>query len=255
MHTHQSGARPVVDAFPVASCSDRRTVHGGARRRAGPRPRPPAGAAQRLETIDLPSNGNVDLVQSRLNRPATKLQANVLLPDGYDADTGKRWPVFYLLGGVGDNWNAWADKRKGNAQELLKDFPGIVVMPESGRGYFVDWWRGNKRDGSSWETYYLTEVVPQIEARYRIAGGRANHAIGGPLDGWLRRHEPVGRVPSYFGNAISLSGLLDNQAPGSTTVLPDRHRLAVHAHLGFADRPLRGGPQPGQARRTAQEHA
>ncbi len=51
---------------------------------------PAAGAAPRLETIDLPSHGNVDLVQSRLNRPATSLRANVVLPDGYDASPDKR---------------------------------------------------------------------------------------------------------------------------------------------------------------------
>ncbi len=131
-----------------------------------------AGAAQRLETIDLPSAaGHIDLAQTRLNRPATKLQANVLLPDGYDAQSDRRWPVLYLLAGVGDNMSAWADPKKGNVTALLKGFNGIVVMPESGRGYFTDWWRGGTRQGSAWERYYLEEVVPGIESRYRVARG------------------------------------------------------------------------------------
>ncbi|MFT4034487.1 MAG: alpha/beta hydrolase-fold protein [Patulibacter sp.] len=181
----------------------------------------PAGAAQRLETIDLPSTaGNVDLIQSRLNRPATTLQANVLLPDGYDAEPGKRWPVFYLLPGVGDTMATWANPKKGNITAVAKDFPGIIVMPEGGRGYFVDWWRGGKRDGSSWMTYYLDEVVPQIEARYRITPGRANHAIGGISMGGYGGMLLSSALPSYFGNAISLSGMLNNQAPNSIYVLP-----------------------------------
>jgi S-formylglutathione hydrolase FrmB len=180
-----------------------------------------AGAAQRLETIDLPSTaGNVDVVQSRLNRPATKLQANVLLPDGYDADANKRWPVLYLLAGVGDNMATWADPKKGNVGSVLKDFPGIVVMPESGRGYFVDWWRGGSRVGSSWERYYLDEVVPGVESRYRVAAGRSNHAIGGLSMGGYGGMTLSAAFPSYFGNAISLSGLLDVQAATSVTVLP-----------------------------------
>lgn len=181
----------------------------------------PAGAAQRLETIDLPSTaGNIDLAQTRLNRPATKLQANVLLPDGYDAEPGKRWPVLYLLAGVGDNMTAWADPKKGDVRKTLAGFPGIVVMPESGRGYFVDWWRGGTRQGSAWERYYLEEVIPGIESRYRIAPGRANHAIGGISMGGYGGMTLSAALPSYFGNAISLSGLLDLQAWGSVNVLP-----------------------------------
>lgn len=179
-----------------------------------------AGAAQRLETIDLPSAGNVDLAQTRLNRPATKLQANVLLPSGYDAEPGRRWPVLYLLAGVGDNMTAWADPKKGNVTAILKDFPGIVVMPESGRGYFTDWWRGGTRQGSAWERYYLDEVIPGIESRYRIAAGRANRAIGGISMGGYGGMTLSAALPTYFGNAFSLSGLLDLQAWGSVNVLP-----------------------------------
>jgi diacylglycerol O-acyltransferase/trehalose O-mycolyltransferase len=180
-----------------------------------------AGAAQRLETIDLPSTaGNVDLAQSRLNRPATSLQANVLLPDGYDAQADQRWPVLYLLAGVGDNMTAWTDPKKGNVQKLLRGFNGIVVMPESGRGYFVDWWRGGSRAGSSWERYYLDEVVPGIESRYRVAAGRANHAIGGISMGGYGGMTLSAALPSYFGNAISMSGLLDLQAWSTVNVVP-----------------------------------
>ncbi len=179
-----------------------------------------AGAAQRLETIDLPSAGNVDLAQTRLNRPASKLQANVLLPNGYDAEPGRRWPVLYLLAGVGDNMSAWADPKKGNVTAILKDFPGIVVMPESGRGYFTDWWRGGTRQGSAWERYYLDEVIPGIESRYRIAAGRANRAVGGISMGGYGGMTLSAALPTYFGNAFSLSGLLDLQAWGSVNVLP-----------------------------------
>lgn len=180
----------------------------------------PASAAQQVETIDVPSSkGYVDLSQTRLNK-ATKLQANVLLPDGYDADPSKRWPVVYLLAGVGDNMTAWLDPKKGDARKTFKDFPGIVVMPESGRGYFTDWWRGGTREGSRWERYYFEEVIPTIESKYRILPGRQNHAIGGLSMGGYGGTLFVGQLPSYFGSAFSLSGLLDLQSPEVVTVLP-----------------------------------
>lgn len=181
----------------------------------------PASAAQRHEVIDVPSSkGYVDLAQTRLNRFTTKLQANVLLPDGYDADPTKTWPVMYLLAGVGDATGAWMDPKKGNGAKILKDFPGIVVMPESGRGYFTDWWRGGTRKGSRWERYYLEEVIPTIESKYRITPGRQNHAIGGLSMGGYGGTLFVGQFPSYFGNAFSLSGLLDLQSPEVVSVLP-----------------------------------
>ncbi|MBJ7470389.1 MAG: hypothetical protein JHD16_03775 [Solirubrobacteraceae bacterium] len=180
----------------------------------------PASAAQRVETVDVPSSkGYIDLAQTRLNK-ATKLQANVLLPDGYDDQPGKAWPVMYLLAGVGDNMGAWLDPKKGDARKVLKDFPGIVVMPESGRGYFTDWWRGGSRVGTRWERYYFEELIPAMESRYRIKPGRQHHAIGGLSMGGYGGLLYVGQFPSYFGNAFSLSGLLDLQSSEVVSVLP-----------------------------------
>ncbi len=179
-----------------------------------------ASAAQRLETIDLPSSkGFVQIDKVRLNK-ATKLQANLLLPDGYDADPAKRWPVFYLLPGVGDNMSTWNDPLKGDVQKIAKDFPAIIVMPEAGRGYFTDWWRGGQRDNPQWERYYLEEVVPTIESKYRILPGRRNHAIGGISMGAYGGVMLAGQFPSYFGTAVSFSGLLDSQAPEAVSILP-----------------------------------
>lgn len=62
-----------------------------------------AHAAARYEEIDLPSTkGNIDLSYVKLNR-LTSLMATVRLPDGYDEQPDKRWPVLYLLPGIGDN--------------------------------------------------------------------------------------------------------------------------------------------------------
>ena len=179
-----------------------------------------ATAEQRLETIDLPSTkGFVDIDGIQLNR-TTSLQANVLLPDGYDAQPGVRWPVLFLLPGVGDNMGTWADPKKGDIRRTAKDFPGIIVMPEAGRGYLTDWWRGGQRTNPQWERYHLEEVVPAIESRYRIAPGRSNHAIGGVSMGGFGGVLLAGQLPSYFGTALSMSGLLDLQAPDVVSVLP-----------------------------------
>lgn len=178
-----------------------------------------AHAAARYEEFDLPSNGNVDVASVKLNK-VTKLMATVRLPDGYDANPGKKWPVLYLLPGIGDNSEAWAFAGTGNLEALAGNLPAIVVMPEGGRGFFVDWWRGGTRSGVSWMSYVLDEVIPTINARYRVADGRQNHAIGGASMGGYGALEFASVLPGYFGSAISMSGLVDPQTLDTYAALP-----------------------------------
>ncbi len=180
----------------------------------------PAGAAQRLESFALPSTqGNIDVSQVELNK-IDSLRATVLLPDGYDERPDADWPVFYLLQGVGDNSEAWAYSGTGNVTKLAAGFPGIIVMPEAGRGFFTDWWNGGRRDGPRWTRYYLDEVIPAVEARYRIKEGRQHHAIGGLSMGAYGAMFLGGQLPGYFGTVVSMSALLDLQSPEVTQLLP-----------------------------------
>ncbi len=50
-----------------------------------------------------------------------------------------------------------------------------------------------------------------MEENLRIAPGRANHAIGGLSMGGYGSLIATAQLPTYFGNALSFSGLLDNQ--------------------------------------------
>lgn len=173
----------------------------------------PAGAAQRLESFALPSTqGNIDVAKVELNK-IDSLRATVLLPDGYDEHPDQRWPVLYLLHGLSDNSSVWAQARLGNITKVAAGFNGIVVMPEGGRGFFSDRWQGGKRDGARWTRYYLDEVLPAVEARYRIAAGRQSHAIGGVSMGAYGSLFLAGQLPGYFGTVLSMSALVDLQSP------------------------------------------
>ncbi|MFT4036441.1 MAG: alpha/beta hydrolase-fold protein, partial [Patulibacter sp.] len=179
-----------------------------------------AQAAARYEEFDLPSaQGNIDLSVTKLNK-LSKLMATVRLPDGYDANPAKRWPVLYLLPGIGDNSESWAFSGTGKLESLVGDLQAIVVMPEGGRGFFVDWWRGGQRSGANWMQYLLDEVLPTIESRYRIAPGRQYHSIGGVSMGGYGAIELASQLPGYFGSVISLSGLADPQTLETYSLLP-----------------------------------
>lgn len=191
-----------------------------------------AHGAARYEEIDLPSTkGNIDLSYVKLNR-VTSLMATVRLPDGYDEQPDRRWPVLYLLPGIGDNSRAWAFGGTGNLEALANDLPAIVVMPEGGKGFFVDWWRGGSRTGANWMSYLLDEVLPTVESRYRIAPGRQNHAIGGVSMGGYGALVLAGQLPGYFGSVISMSGLVDPQTLDTYTLLPQSIGASYEAVWG-----------------------
>ena len=178
----------------------------------------PAGA-QTLVTLTTTS-AFVEPATQQFNKPPcggaarpNALRVNVLLPDGYETSKRTRWPVLYLLHGHGDSYDAWAAPCDGNVQEIAKGFPGIIVMPEGAQGWYADWWNDGKRAAPGWERYYLDELLPQIEKRFRIRAGREWHAIAGLSMGGEGAVYLAEQRPDYFGSVASFSGPLSIQRP------------------------------------------
>ena len=172
----------------------------------------PAGAEQRLTTIETPSR-NVDPSRVRFNgtEPGGRLQARVLLPDGYD---GRRhFPVLFLLHGVGDNFSDWSKAAKGDIANTARGLDAIVVMPEAGRGFYTNWWNEGRRGDPGWERFYLDELVPQVERELRVSPGRSNHAIAGLSMGGFGAAWLATQLPGYFGSVAAFSGFVQHQRP------------------------------------------
>src|SRR4051794_41925050 len=81
--------------------------------------------------------------------------------------------------GHGDSYWSWFAAGNGDLVHTAAGFPGIVVMPEAGQGWYADWWNGGKRASPGWESYHLRELIPLVERRLPIRRGRRGHAIGG----------------------------------------------------------------------------
>ena len=172
----------------------------------------PAAAEQRLVTIDAPS-AHVDPREVTFNGDdhPRELRANVLLPDGYDGE--RRFPVLYLLHGVGDSYASWARPDRGNIASTARGFDAIVVMPEADRGFYANWWNGGRRGDPGWERYHLDELIPLVERRFRVRPGRRWHAVAGLSMGGLGSALHASRRPGYFGAAASFSGFVSHQRP------------------------------------------
>ena len=171
-----------------------------------------APAAQRLITIDTPSR-HVDPTRYKVrfngaNHPG-RLRASVLLPEGYDGK--RRFPVLFLLHGVGDNFESWTKPTTGDIVQTAKGLRAIVVMPEAGRGFFTNWWNGGRRADPGWERFYIDELIPLVEERFRVLPGRANHAVAGTSMGGFGASWLGTQIPGYFGSVASFSGFVQHQ--------------------------------------------
>jgi S-formylglutathione hydrolase FrmB len=137
------------------------------------------------------------------------LPVNVLLPDGYDPR--RRYPVLYLMHGHGDSYWSWFAPRNGDLVRTAAGFPGIVVMPEGGQGWYADWWNGGHRGSPGWESYHLRELIPLVEKRLPIRRGRRWHAIAGLSMGGEATMYYASQRPGYFGAAAAFSPPLSIQ--------------------------------------------
>jgi S-formylglutathione hydrolase FrmB len=177
----------------------------------------PADAAQ-LVTWDSTQSRFVDPAKAQFNSvppeaPAqpTSLPVNVLLPDGYSPK--RRYPVLYLMHGHGDSYWSWYAPKNGDLVNTAKGFPGIVVMPEGGQGWFADWWNGGRRGDPGWESYHLDELIPLVERRLPIRRGRRWHAIAGLSMGGEATMYYASQRPGYFGAAAAFSPPVSIQRP------------------------------------------
>ncbi|MBO4671755.1 MAG: hypothetical protein J5640_07965 [Bacteroidales bacterium] len=143
-------------------------------------------------------------------------QYKVYLPEGYDLNPEKRYPVLYLLHGAKGSCNTWS---RNYNMKVITDWrmtsgfsvPMIIVMPDAsgdgpdnvGRymGYF-------NYEGWRYEDFFFEEFIPEIESRYRIAGDAGHRAIAGLSMGGHGTALFAMHRPQYFSSACPLSGRL-----------------------------------------------
>ena len=143
---------------------------------------PPKGFDARRDGID---HGKLETVEYDSTTVGIKRKARVYTPPGYTKD--KKYPVLYLLHGIGGDENEWA--RGGSPDVILdnlyadkKAAPMIVVMP-NGRAAKD----ATARDPipkqspafAAFEKDLLIDLIPFIEKTYSVKADRESRAIAG----------------------------------------------------------------------------
>lgn len=147
-------------------------------------PAAPDGYDQYRENI---KHGTVDTIQYQSKTVGTTRTTLIYLPPGFDKN--KKYPVLYLLHGIGGDEFEWL--RNGHPEIILDNLyaekkiaPMIVVLP-NGRAMKNDRAEGNvfePEKAASFATFekdLLNDLIPFIESNYPVIQNRENRALAG----------------------------------------------------------------------------
>lgn len=151
----------------------------------------------------------VSATTTALNGPT---ELRVLLPTGYAAHPGRRYPVLYLLHGTSGGAADWTGS--GDAAAATAGRPVIVVMPDialnrGGGGWCTDWVNGGAFGAPKWETFHIGQLIPWVDRNLRTLPTRNGRAIAGLSQGGFCAMSYAARHPDRFLTAVSFSGAPD----------------------------------------------
>jgi len=118
---------------------------------------------------------------------------HVYTPPGYD-DNNRRYPVFYLLHGGGDEDSGWSTI--GRAGFILDNLiatgnaePMIVVMPNGSLP---------QASRNRFESELMNDIIPVVESRFRVNASPDSRGIAGLSMGGGHTTQVFGRNPDGF---------------------------------------------------------
>jgi enterochelin esterase family protein len=174
----------------------------------------PGKEAEFEDNKDVP-HGEVRQVWYHSSTLDTQRRMHVYTPPGYDGGS-ERYPVFYLLHGGGDEDSGW--NTIGRAGFILDNLlaqkkakPMIVVMPNGSLPRPADFPRLTpgapppadfaKRMAALQGRFtkeLLTDIIPQVEKRFRVQTGAENRALAGLSMGGGQTLAAVTTHPDQF---------------------------------------------------------
>ena len=151
--------------------------------------------------VALPANVSEAKLQSKLM--GREMPYRVILPKGYSASKGERYPVIYLLHGLFGSSSNWTAMSK--LPTYAQNYKAIIVNPEGENGWYVD---SATVPANKYESYIIKELIPEIDAKYRTNATRSGRVIAGLSMGGYGALKFGVKYPDMFSLAGSFSGAL-----------------------------------------------
>ena len=152
------------------------------------------------------NNKRVEIVSFESKLVGQTLPYIVVLPLEYDkrSAVSTRYPVLYLLHGLTGHYDNWTTKTK--LADYAALYQMIIVTPEGNDGWYTDSALVPK---DKYETYFLEELIPDVQRRYRTVETRAGRGIAGLSMGGYGALKFGVKYPDIFAFAGSMSGAPD----------------------------------------------
>ena len=192
-------------------------------------------ARTELYKVNKVAHGTVSKVWYESPTAGITRRCTVYTPAGYET-SGKEYPVFYLLHGIGGDENAWSEL--GRAAQIMDNLiaqgkaePMILVMTngnisqeacpgETSEGFRAPTMMLPKTMEGSFETAF-PDVVNFIEKTYRVKKDKAHRAIAGLSMGGFHSLFISINNPDLFGYVGLFSAAVDQQQNGNGEGFPN----------------------------------
>ena len=138
------------------------------------------------------------------------VSVNVYVPAGFDGSEA-RYPVLYLLHGLYGTYKDWATTghMKDVVDELIASgeiVPMVIIMPNAGDPDIHNNWNGYfNMPGHPYEDFFFKELIPTVEARYKIYGDKQHRAVMGLSMGGGGSTVYAQRHPDMFSSCYAMS--------------------------------------------------
>src|ERR1041385_6730043 len=175
--------------------------------RAKPTPAPAAVAQKqpggKSDKAEGPRRCETVPFESRL--VGASLPYNVVLPADYNRASSKqkRYSVVYLLHGLGGSAADWVSNRS-HLADYAAQYPFIIVVPEGKDGWYTD----GIAPAEKFESYFVEELIPDVDRRFRTLPAREGRAVAGLSMGGYGSMKFALKHPELFAFAASMSGAL-----------------------------------------------
>jgi S-formylglutathione hydrolase FrmB len=231
----------VARALVAASLAVAMLPVGAGAQPPSPPATPPAVAPARFQ------DAAIQVVDETLESRALgrRIAYRVLLPAGY-ASSARRHATLYLLHGLTGSFSDW--ERRSQLASHLARHDIVVVMPEGENAWYTD---SAETPADRFETYIATDLVEDVERKFRVLATRHGRAIAGLSMGGYGALKFALKRPAQFAVAGSLSGALmatrDRPATSSGRQPETPFQRTVRESLAAAFGP------PGHANRAAND--
>ena len=214
-----------------------------------------------LVTASVGTAQELELQTVEFESPAVDrmMKYNILLPRDYE-ETTDRYPVLYLLHGLGQDFTTWGRSNGAPFYAGLYD-DVIVVMPDGGNSWYVNWAESKDGQTNSWADHIVRDVVNHVDWNYRTVARREGRSIAGLSMGGYGSITLGLRNPEMFISIGTTSGALEYGRDAAARLrgeMPPRRNARANARRAGTTAPAKSADRHRQLQQlrgaNAQRH-